>query len=83
MKIGILETGRPPETLQPEWGTDADMVRMMLGQDRDYRVYEVQAGELPTDPGECGAYVITGSLAGVWACIAMRSSVRRPAWWSR
>lgn len=66
MKIGILEAGRPPQALQAEWGTYADMVRTMLGQDRDYRVYDVQAGELPTDPGECGAYVITGSSAGVY-----------------
>jgi len=52
--------------LQAEWGTYADMVRTMLGQDRDYRVYDVQAGELPTDPGECNAYVITGSSARVY-----------------
>ena len=38
---------------------------MMLGQDRDCRIYDVQAGQLPVDPGECTAYGITGSLAGV------------------
>ena len=66
MLIGILEAGRPPENLRAEWGTYADMVRDMLGHDRTYRSYDVQAGELPADPAECGAYVITGSSAGVY-----------------
>lgn len=66
MTIGILETGRPPESLQAQWGTYADMVRTMLGQERAYRVYDVQAGELPADPADCAAYVITGSSAGVY-----------------
>ena len=66
MMIGILETGRPPESLQAEWGTYADMIRTMLGRDREYRVYDVQAGELPVESGECAAYIITGSSAGVY-----------------
>lgn len=37
----------------------------MLGRDRDYRSYGVQAGALPADPAECSDYVITGSSAGV------------------
>lgn len=65
MTIGILETGQPPTTLQAEWGTYADMVHRMLGEDLDYRVYDVQAGDLPAEPNECAAYVITGSSAGV------------------
>lgn len=66
MTIGILETGRPPAALRPQWGSYADMVKTMLGRDRPYRVYDVQAGELPADPAECKAYVITGSSAGVY-----------------
>lgn len=66
MTVGILVTGYPPESLQPCWGTYADMVRTMLGTDRDYREYHVQNGELPADPAECEAYVVTGSSAGVY-----------------
>ena len=66
MTIGILETGRPPASLRAQWGTYDDMIRAMLGRDRKYRSYDVQAGELPADPAECSAYVITGSPAGVY-----------------
>ena len=66
MKVGILETGRPPRALQAEWGTYASMMQVMLGPNNEYRVYDVQAGELPADPVECGTYVITGSAAGVY-----------------
>ena len=65
MTIGILETGRPPVALRAQWGTYDDMIRTMLGRDREYRGYDVQAGELPAEPTECSAYVITGSAAGV------------------
>ena len=65
MTIGILETGRPSVALRAQWGTYDGMVRAMLGRDRKYRSYDVQAGELPADPAECSAYVITGSPAGV------------------
>ena len=65
MTIGILETGSPPAALHAEWGTYGDMIQTMLGHDRQYRTYDVQAGELPAEPGECAAYVITGSAAGV------------------
>ncbi|WP_325600326.1 type 1 glutamine amidotransferase [Rhodopila sp.] len=41
------------------------MIRTMLGRDREYRSYDVQAGELPAEPTACSAYVITGSEAGV------------------
>jgi GMP synthase-like glutamine amidotransferase len=65
MTIGILETGRPPETLRAQWGSYGDMIRTMLGRERTYRSYDVQTGELPADPAECLVYVITGSPAGV------------------
>jgi len=66
MTIGILETGRPPAALRARWGTYDDMIRTMLGRDRTYCSYDVQAGELPADPSECSAYVITGSPAAVY-----------------
>jgi len=52
--------------LRAQWGTYDDMIRTMLGRDRKYRSYDVQAGELPADPTECSAYVVTGSPAGVY-----------------
>ena len=66
MTIGILETGQPPLALQARWGTYDGMVRAMLGYERTYRRYDVQAGELPAVPAECAAYVITGSSAAVY-----------------
>ena len=66
MIIGILEAGRLPVALRERFGTYDGMVRTMLGADRHYRTYDVQAGELPATPGECGAYIITGSSAGVY-----------------
>ena len=66
MKIGLLETGEPPEGLQPEFGRYGGMFQDLLGPDHDYVVYDVQAGVLPVDPSECDAYVVTGSAAGVY-----------------
>jgi GMP synthase-like glutamine amidotransferase len=66
MTIGILETGSPPVALRAQWGTYNDMIRTMLGRDRKHRSYDVQVGELPAEPTECSAYVITGSAAGVY-----------------
>ena len=56
----------PPEELRAQWGTYDGMIRTMFGRDRAYRGYDVQAGELPAGPGECSAYVITGSSAAVY-----------------
>ena len=66
MKIGLLETGEPPETLQPEFGRYGGMFQDLLGPGHDYATYDVQAGNLPDDPTECDAYIITGSAAGVY-----------------
>ena len=66
MKIGLLETGEPPQALQPEFGRYGGMFQDLLGPGHDYVTYDVQAGELPADPGECDAYIVTGSSAGVY-----------------
>ncbi|WP_426030390.1 type 1 glutamine amidotransferase [Caulobacter sp. DWP3-1-3b2] len=66
MKIGLLETGEPPEALQPEFGRYGGMFQDLLGPGHDYVTYDVQAGELPADPDECDAYIVTGSAAGVY-----------------
>lgn len=66
MKIGLLETGEPPEALQPTFGGYGGMFQALLGPGHDYVVYDVQAGELPADPTECDGYIVTGSSAGVY-----------------
>lgn len=66
MKIGLLETGEPPEALQPAFGRYGGMFQDLLGPGHDYVTYDVQAGVLPADPAECDAYVVTGSAAGVY-----------------
>jgi GMP synthase-like glutamine amidotransferase len=66
MVIGILETGCPPEALLEKWGSYGDMIRDMLGRERSYSSYNVQAGELPAATSQCSAYVITGSEAAVY-----------------
>jgi GMP synthase-like glutamine amidotransferase len=66
MKIGLLETGEPPEPLQPAFGRYAAMFQDLLGPGHGYAVYDVQAGVLPADPAECDAYIVTGSSAGVY-----------------
>jgi GMP synthase-like glutamine amidotransferase len=66
MKIGLLETGEPPEALQPTFGGYGGMFQDLLGPGHDYVVYDVQAGVLPADPAECDAYIVTGSAAGVY-----------------
>jgi GMP synthase-like glutamine amidotransferase len=66
MKIGLLETGEPPEALLPAFGRYGTMFQDLLGPGHDYVVYDVQAGQLPADSAECDAYIVTGSAAGVY-----------------
>lgn len=66
MKIGLLETGEPPGDLLDKYGSYASMFEALLGPEHSYRVYDVQNGQLPADPAENDAYVITGSSAGVY-----------------
>lgn len=66
MKIGILETGEPPEPLKQRFGRYDGMFRKLLGGDHQYTTYEVRQGALPSAPEEQNAYVVTGSPAGVY-----------------
>lgn len=65
MRLGILETGRPPGDLGQRFGDYPSMVRDMLGDGFDIDIFNVAAGELPSDPNG-QAYLITGSPAGVY-----------------
>lgn len=64
--VGILETGVPPTDLAARFGRYDAMVRRMLGDAFTCRTYRVREGELPADPADHPAYVITGSSAGVY-----------------
>ena len=66
MNLAILETGTPPGALEERFGRYAGMFEKLLGNGIDYQAYEVQAGDLPGDPGGHDAYLITGSPAGVY-----------------
>lgn len=69
MKIGILETGRPPEPLVPEFGDYPDMFEALLvqtGLDADFARFDVQALAFPDRPEAFDAYLITGSAAGAY-----------------
>jgi GMP synthase-like glutamine amidotransferase len=65
MKIAVLETGVPPEPLMEEFGSYPDMFADLLGSGYDLDTFDVTTGELP-DPAAHGAYMITGSPAGVY-----------------
>ena len=68
--LGILETGRPPENLAKDHANYADMFASMVKATApdhwDYRFYAVLDGELPQNPSECDAYLITGSKFGAY-----------------
>jgi GMP synthase-like glutamine amidotransferase len=65
MKIGILETGRPPAELAGQFGTYPAMFAELLGEGFETESFDVQAGDLP-DPVSHAACLITGSPAGVY-----------------
>ena len=64
MTLAILETGRPPGDLAGAHGDYPDMFRALLGMAAPS--YDVAAGELPAEVEAHGAYLITGSAAGVY-----------------
>lgn len=66
MRVGILETGTPPAELVPRFGRYPAMLERLLGPGFDYSTWDVAGGELPGDPDERAAWLITGSPAGVY-----------------
>lgn len=65
MKVAILETGRPPGTLVEQFGDYPAMFEQLLGDGFEVETFDVESGEFP-EPGAHGAYMITGSPAGVY-----------------
>ena len=66
MKLAILEAGRPPGDLAQRFGDYPSMFVEILGDGFEVDTFDVAAGELPADPAEYDAYLITGSPAGVY-----------------
>lgn len=62
MLIGILQTGRAPESLRAKHGDYPDaFARLLDGHGFTFRTYAVLDGELPETPQECDGWLITGS----------------------
>lgn len=67
MRIGLLETGAPPEGIRDRFGDYPSMFRRLLGEQAyDWRTYAVAEGVLPSTVEDCDAYIVTGSSAGVY-----------------
>lgn len=68
MKIGILNTGNPPDELSAEFGDYTFMFQELLGaQDFSFVGYDVERkSEVPTDCRDADAWLITGSKHGVY-----------------
>lgn len=67
MKIGILETGAPPEPLGDTFGDYPAMLRRLLGEDTyAYSTFAVADGVYPERVDAFDAYLVTGSPAGVY-----------------
>jgi GMP synthase-like glutamine amidotransferase len=66
MDLAVLRTGEPPPPLLARFGHYESMFGRLLGGGVIARSYDVQAGDLPARPDSHGAYLITGSPAGVY-----------------
>jgi len=67
IRVGILETGRPPEELAPIYGDYPGMVQQWLGKlNAEYSSYALLDGEFPASPDEADLWVITGSKFGAY-----------------
>lgn len=67
--LGILECGRNLERWLADHGDFADWFPPLLAQagyKGPYRVYRVALGDVPQDPFECDAWLLTGSPASVY-----------------
>src|SRR5882724_8739448 len=67
MKLAILETGAPPDSVRDRFGDYPSMFRALFGETaHDYATFNVAAGQYPTAISDYPAYVVTGSSAGVY-----------------
>lgn len=67
MKIGILQTGRSPDSLSDEHGDyDAFFKRFLAGRGFVFQTYAALDAELPSSPVDADGWLITGSKFGVY-----------------
>jgi GMP synthase-like glutamine amidotransferase len=69
MTIGLLLCDHVAEALRPIAGDYDAMFRNWLGPpfpDATWRIYDLAAGQYPTDLAECDFYITTGSKASVY-----------------
>lgn len=76
MKLAVLETGAPPPELQPRFGRYPAMFERLLGAGSVEASYDVTKGNLPANPLDHQAYLITGSAAGVYEPLPWIEAVR-------
>jgi GMP synthase-like glutamine amidotransferase len=67
IRVGILEAGSPPGDLGARFGSYPAMFeRLLAGQGLDFTRFDVRAGQLPSAPDACAAYIVTGSASGAY-----------------
>jgi GMP synthase (glutamine-hydrolysing) len=67
MKIGILETGRPPEQLQPQFGTyPAAFEKLLHDQGFEFASWAALEGDIPDSIHLADGWLITGSRFGAY-----------------
>lgn len=66
MLIGILKAGHVPADVADKVPTYPDMIRRALGPQYQYRVFDVEASELPASGKAADAFFITGSATSVY-----------------
>ena len=67
LRIGILETGGPPDTLAGAFSSYSEMVQTWLAPlGGHFEVWKTIDGSLPDHPSEADLWVITGSRLGVY-----------------
>ncbi|QDY71567.1 type 1 glutamine amidotransferase [Qingshengfaniella alkalisoli] len=67
LRIGVLETGRPPEELAADHGDYPSMVADWLAPlEGEVTQYAVLDGKFPESPDDADLWIITGSKFGVY-----------------
>lgn len=66
MKIGILQTGHVPPSLEDMGDYDQMFARLLDGRGFDFVSYDVEGGTVPDDPLDCDGWLITGSKHGAY-----------------
>ena len=69
MRIGILETGRPPDALKGKHQDYPGMFERLLAEanpELSFQTFAAIDGEVPGDPKQCDGWLITGSRHGVY-----------------